>query len=379
MTRAAREPGTSLTVELDAIAHNLAAVRALLEPGVRVAGVVKADAYGHGMLPVSRRLLAEGVEALAVALLSEARVLRKGGIAAPVMVLTDPWPDRAREVVALGVMPVIDRWETLEALAAAGDASGRTVRCLLKVDTGMGRLGVEPRQALEFLERAAPLRGLELVGLVSHLATAGEPDDAHAARQARRFAELLAQARQRGFALPDSSLCASGGSLVPPPGAPGPPCLVRVGIALYGGLPSPGSRGVAELRTAMRFATRLHAVRSLRAGQPVSYGCTWTAPEDTWLGVLPVGYADGYPRAASNRAQVLIRGRRLPVRGRVCMNLMMVELAGLEPLPQPGEEVVLLGRQGEEEITLDQLGGWAGTIGYEVACALGAANPPHHV
>ncbi len=366
-----------LTVDLEAIAANLAALRNCLPPGTRVAGVVKADAYGHGLVPVARLLKSRGCEALAVAHLHEALSLRRAGVEGTIYLLLGIWPEQAALAVEHRLTPVTEHLEVCQALAAAGRASGRPATCQLKVDTGMGRLGLPPAQALEVLRRAAALEGLVVTGLVSHLATAGEPGCPHVAAQTRAFAELLARARQEGFPLPDSSLVGTGGTLVPPPDLPGPPGLARLGVGLYGGLPSPGAAGRTRLTTAMRFTSRLLKVHRVPAGTRVSYGGTWVAPADTWLGVVAAGYGDGYLRSLSNRGWMLVGGRRIPIRGRVCMNLTVVELA--EPLPARGDEVVLLGRQGQDQITVDELADWAGTIPYEITCALGAANPVEYL
>ncbi|MFZ5584799.1 MAG: alanine racemase [Thermodesulfobacteriota bacterium] len=374
MPRPAHNPDNRLVIDLNALAANLAALRAALPAGMRVAGVVKADAYGHGLLPVARRLKSAGVEALAVAVAAEGRALRRAGVAGPVYLLLGVRPDQARQAVELDLTPVCADADAFAALAAAGRALGRPAACQLKVDTGMGRLGVAPAEALDLLDGLAREPGLNLTGLVSHLATAGDPDSALAARQTALFAELLTAARARGHALVDSSLVGSGGALVPPPGLPGPPGQARLGIGLYGGLPDAGAAGRAPLRGVMSFATRLIAVRPAPAGATVSYGATWTAPRDTWLGVVPVGYSDGLPRSASNRAAMLVAGRPAPVRGRICMNLTVLDLGQCDPLPAVGDPVVVLGRMGAAEITADQLGAWAGTISYEITCALGAAN-----
>jgi alanine racemase len=367
-----------LIVDLDAIAHNLAVLRTLMPAGHRVAGVVKADAYGHGAVPVAGRLKSEGAEFLAVATLSEALELREAGLAGPIMLLLGLWPNEAGLALEHNLLPVTDRLEVLEALAAAGRNAGAMAQAQIKVDTGMGRLGVHPPEALELLKAAAGLEGLNITGLVSHLATAGSPGSEHARRQALTFSQLLQTARDRGFELPDSSLAGSGGVLVPPHDPGSLPGIARLGISLYGGLPDEGSAGLADLRTAMSYKSRLIAVKQVPAGTPVSYGCTWVAPADTWLGVVPVGYANGYLRSLSNRGVMLMGGRRVPVRGRICMNLTVLELSELGPQVKVGDEVVLLGRQGPEEISLDELGRLAGTISYEISCALGAANPRQH-
>ncbi len=370
-----RQPANQLAVNLDNIARNLAALRRRLPAGARVAGVVKADAYGHGLVPVARVLKHQGAEALAVASLEEAAALREAGIEGPILILLGLWPGEAGRALELGVTPILASRQALEELAAAGRAAGTRATCQVKVDTGMGRLGIRPRECLEFMDWAAGLEGLEITGLVSHLATAGEPGDSHCRRQARIYLELLQACRDKGHQLPDSSLAGSGGAMVPPPGLEHRPLVVRLGIALYGGLPSPGAAGRAELRDAMSFSSRLLDVRFAPAGTLVSYGGTYRVPRDTWLGVVPVGYSEGYPRTLSNRGLMLVGGRRVPVRGRVCMNLTMVDLGELEPRPRPGDAVVLLGRQDGEEISLEELAQRAGTISYEIACSLGAANP----
>lgn len=371
-------PDNKLTIDLDAIAHNLAVLRALMPAGCRVAGVVKADAYGHGAVQVGQRLKAEGAEFLAVATLAEALELRAAGIEGPIMLLLGLWPAEAPLAIEHDLLPITDRLAVLQALAEAGRTAGKTAQAQIKVDTGMGRLGVRPEDALELLQAVAKLEGLRITGLVSHLATSGLPGSAHAAKQAEAFAKLLQAARDQGNDLPDSSLAGSGGVLVPPKAAPEAPAIARLGVSLYGGLPDEGSAGLADLQTAMRFSSRLIAVKQVPAGTPVSYGCTWIAPKDTWLGVVPVGYANGYLRSLSNRGVMLAHGQRAPVRGRVCMNLTILELGDLGPQAQVGDEVVLLGSQGADEITIDELAGLAGTIPYEIACALGAANPRSH-
>lgn len=372
-------PYNRLEVDLDVIAANLAGMRQRLPTGTRVAAVVKADAYGHGMVPVSKRLVGSGADALAVAVWTEGRALREEGFTCPILVMLGCEPAEAGQLAELGLTPVVGRVDTLAALEEAGRALGRPVECQVKVDTGMGRLGLEPAEVPAVLERYGCSGHLKITGLVSHLATSGVPDSTFADDQAGVFDRLLGGLRKAGHKLADSSLWASGGLLIPPRPAPRPPGLVRLGISLYGGLPDAGSGGVVRLATAMRFSSRLIQVKRVAQGAPVSYGCTWSAPCDALLGVIPVGYADGYLRSGSNRARVLVGGRWAPVRGRICMNLTMVDLTDHDPAPQPGDEVVLLGSQGSRGIILDELAEWAGTIGYEVSCALGRSNPRHYL
>jgi alanine racemase len=373
MTRVAPNNLAKIHIDQEAIAHNYRVLRGLLPEGMKVAGVVKADAYGHGIILASKTLKAEGAEFLAVVSVAEAKTLRDAGVDGPILLLMGVAVEDAPLAVGLGLVPVVDRAETLDALSLAASALGRVAQCHIKLDSGMGRLGVTPDTALAMLSHASQLANVEVTGLASHLATSGVPEDAHAIAQAKVYQDTVATARDRGFALPHSSLYATGGVMVPVLDDPGAQGLVRPGIGLYGALADPASAGRADLRGAMSLSTTLHALRNIPEGASVSYGCTWTATRDSHIGVLPVGYSDGYPRAASNRGFVLFRGARVPIRGRVCMNMIMIDLTDFDPLPDLGEEVVLLGRQGADEITLDELGGWADTISYEISCSLGAA------
>ena len=378
MTHTAPGPRNRLSVHLDAIAHNLAQLKSLLPAGAGVAGVVKADAYGHGLEPVARRLSAEGVDALAVAEVSEGALLRQAGLDEPILVLVDPGPEQADEAARNDLTPFVGSAHTLQALSAAGLKRGKPIPVHIKLDSGMSRLGLMPSEVMAFLDLCRGLPGVEPVGISSHLATSGEPEDSFVARQAKVYLEILGQARESGYPLKASSLLNSGGVMVQPAGVLEAASLVRPGIALYGGLPSPGADGRAQLREAMRMTSRLAAVRFCKAGSKVSYGLTWTAPRDTWLGVVPLGYADGYPRLLSNRAHMLVNGQKAPVRGRVCMNLTMIDLEGLEPLPKAGDEVVVLGAQADEYISGGQLADWAQTINYEIYLSLGNANRRHY-
>lgn len=371
-------PHNHLSIDLDNIAENLLVVRNCLPQGVRVAGVVKSDAYGHGMVPVARRLKDAGAEFLVVAHADEGAILRREGLAGPIILLLGIVEEQAAQAARLRLTPVLQDFDLIEALSEAAKSLGVKAQCHLKLDTGMGRLGLDPHSAMELLRRCSRLDGVQIRGIVSHLATGGEADKTYAAGQAKVFNDVIAQAAIEGFELPDSSLSNSGGAIAPPPGMPGAPYIARVGIALYGGHPDQATLPVAPIKGAMRLSSTLLSVKPVGKGCTVSYGCTWEAPENTWLGVVAAGYGDGYPRSASNRASMLVHGSRAPVVGRVCMNLTVLDLGNFEPLPQRGDEVVLLGRQDNEEITPDELASWAGTIPYEILCRLGASNRQHY-
>lgn len=371
-------PHNFLNIDLDTIAGNLLTVRGRLPQGVRVAGVVKSDAYGHGMVPVARKLKEAGAEYLAVAHAEEGAILRREGLAGPIILLLGISEEQAAQAARLRLTPVLQDFELIDALSGAAKSLGLKAQCHIKLDSGMGRLGLAPEDALELLRRTARLDGVQIRGIVSHLATGGEDDKSYAQKQAQIFSDVISLAAQEGFDLPDSSLSNSGGAIAPPAAMPGAPLIARIGIALYGGHPDPAATDLAPIKGAMRFSSTLLAVKPVGAGTPVSYGCTWVAPENTWLGVVAAGYGDGYPRSASNQASMLVHGSRAPVVGRVCMNLSVLDLGDFEPLPQPGDEVVLLGSQDNEEITSDELAEKSGTISYEILCRLGASNKQHY-
>ena len=359
-----------LEIDLGAIKANTATLCRLLPPGTSLAAVVKADGYGHGMVEAARAALDGGAQWLAVTSVPEAVVLRSQGLNHRIMVLGGPTEEELATVVELDLVAVVHDALQLVALEQLAKAAGRQIECHLKLDTGMGRLGLMPGEVLEALELTREFTHLRVGGLLSHLATPGTD---HADAQAKVFMELLVEARARGWALANSSLLATGGLLHPPRDMPPPPGLVRVGVGLYGGLPEPHFPARVPLATSMRVSTRLIAVRRVPPGTRVSYGGTWVTKAPSVLGVVPLGYAEGYPRCASNRAQVLVGGQRAPVRGRVCMNLTVVELTHLPAAPKPGQEVVVLGPQGDGLISLDELAEWAGTIAYEVSCRFGTA------
>jgi alanine racemase len=364
-----------LSIDLAALGHNYRQLRGRVAPEVRIMGVVKADAYGHGLIPVSRTLVAEGADCLGVASLEEGLALRQAGVHLPVVVLLGIVPQEAGRTAAADLEVMVYRHDVAEALEAAGRTLGRTVRVHLKVDSGMGRLGLLPEEVLPFLERWHGSPHLEFLGLVSHLAMADAPDKTYTQRQLQEFLGVLQAARERGFGLPLSHLANSAGTIDLPETHFG---MVRPGIALYGSPPAPERDWGIDLRPVMQFRTQVVQVKRLPPQSCISYGCTYTTLAPCDLAVLPVGYCNGLSRQLSNRGEVLIRGRRAPIRGRVCMNLMMVEVTHI-PGVSPGEAVTLLGEDGGERLTADELAGWAGTISYEVYCALGSANPRRYV
>lgn len=363
---------THAHVDLDALRHNLAAVRALTRPGTRVLAPVKGDAYGHGAPAVARALEAAGVDWFGVALVEEGAQLREAGVTRPVLCLGGVGRHGSEEAVARGLTPVVYDEGDAARLDAAAARAGRPIPVHLKVDTGMGRLGVPTAQWERFLDRIAGFRHLEVEGLLTHFAVSEAPDATYTLEQGRRFREALAQARARGVHPRLLHTCNSGGLLTRPELHLD---MVRPGIVLYGVAPAPHLRDRVPLRPVMRVATQVLFVKDLPRGASVSYGRTWVARRPSRIATLPVGYADGYPRALANRADVLVRGRRCPVVGVVCMDLVMVDVTDLAEPVESGDEVVLLGAQGDERITADELAGHVGTIPYEILCGFSERVP----
>ena len=364
-----------LSIDLGALAHNYRQLRARCAPQVKMLAAVKADAYGHGLEPASRTLAAAGADYLGVGSLEEGLALRQAGLTTPVLLLLGILPAEAESAVAADLDVVVYRPDVAQAVASAARSQGKKARVHLKVDTGMGRLGVLPDEVLPFLESLGEHPQLEIMGLLSHLAVAEIEDKSYTLKQLAEFTGLLAAARARGFELPLSHLANSAATWELKETHFG---MVRPGIMLYGSPPAPQRHLAMNLKPVMSFACQVLQVKRLPTGASISYGCTYTTPDWCQLAVLPVGYANGYSRLLSNRGEVLIGGQRAPIRGRVCMNLIMVEVSHI-PEVTAGDKVTLLGADGDERLTAEELAGWAQTISYEIYLALGNANPRRYL
>ena len=364
---------THAEIDLSAIAANVALACRLAGPETRVMAVVKADAYGHGAVPVARVALAAGATWLGVAIPEEAVPLRAAGIASRILVLGPVAPDQADLVAAHDLDQCVSDQAQAEALDRAARACGRVLGIHLKVDTGMGRVGLRPRELHGVAEKIRALPSVRLAGLMTHFADAEAEEPGFAREQLARFADAardLPAVPQGGMPLRHA---ANSAALLFLPEARLD--LVRPGIMLYGYHPR-GPRGGPEppLRPALRLRTAISQIRDVAQGESVSYGRTFVAPRDLRVATLPVGYADGCGRLLSNRGQVLIRGQRVPIVGRVCMDMTMVDVSGL-PDVRVGDEAVLIGRQGADEITADEVAELQGTISYEILCRIGPRVP----
>jgi alanine racemase len=360
-------------IDLGAIAHN-AATLARRAGRARLMVVVKADGYGHGAVPVARAALGAGAGALAVSTAVEAEGLRAAGLDAPLLVMGALRGDEWARAAAAGAEVTV--W-TPEGVAAAVAAGCPAVH--LKLDTGMGRLGARPEAVAALAEAAAAARQagrVTVAGLMSHFATADETEGENAGfmrEQLLRFRAALADLRPR-FPGAIAHIANSAATLRDEDTHLE---MVRCGIALYGCSPTGGDPAGDDLRPAMTLASYLASVKTLHSRESAGYGRRWRAARGTRVGLVPIGYADGYARALSGRAQVLVGGRRVPVVGTISMDQLTVDL-GPEGTEGVGEEVVLIGPQGGERVLAEEVADWRGTITYEVTCAVGARIPRVH-
>jgi len=354
-----------LEIDLAAIEENVRAVARKVGKGCAVMPVVKANGYGHGLVESALAALRGGAEWLCVALPAEGVRLREEGVEAPVLVLGGTLPEEAADVVHYGLEATIYSLWQLRALARAASRVRQEARVQIKVDTGMGRLGLTAAELPDLAEACRGTPGVRLEGIWSHLATADHEDERYARAQFRQFRGALRAVRWKGTNRL-AHLCNSAAILrFPEMHLRG----VRPGLLCYGLRPMPSASARFNYRPALALKARVVMVKSRPAGFPLSYGCTYVTERRTRLATVPVGYGDGYSRALGNRGEVLIRGKRAPIVGRICMDQFLVDVSHI-PGVRVGEEVVLIGRQGAQEIGACEVARWAGTIVNETVSAL---------
>ncbi|MCC6346007.1 MAG: alanine racemase [Nitrospirales bacterium] len=364
--------GAIAEIDLRALSANLRVVRGLARS--RVIAVVKADAYGHGAVEVSRRLVKDGADYLAVAFTDEAKILRQAGISVPLLVLFDSRPG-GDDVLVHDLIPVVGSKESASALSREAERGNREISVHVKVDTGMGRIGLGGDAAREIGEISL-LRGIRIAGVMSHFSEADLIDVSFAQKQINKFRALQSELSAGGVEVPLFHMANSAAIMALPESHFG---AVRPGLMLYGysplergsapeGSPSPAA---VSLQPVMTVKTRIVALRKMPAGAPVSYCRTFVTQRESRIAVIALGYADGFNRKFSNNAEVLVRGKRAPVVGRVCMDLTMVDVTEV-PDAEEGDDVVILGKQGELSLDAAELARRADTIPYEMLIALGS-------
>ena len=393
-------------IDLSKLAANVREFRRFLPAKIQLMAVVKADAYGHGAYETARVALDAGATMLGVASLEEGRSLRKKGIAAPILILGYTDPRQYPSLLKAGLTPTILNWKTAVILSRLARAQGKRVPVHIKLDTGMGRLGFSrPRAALYFLEKAAALPGIILEGIYTHFAAADEADPGFTDQQLRVFKNILKICREKKISIPLKHAANSAATLKYPATHLN---LVRIGIGLYGYYPHgyspvsnlreqkqdvqekgrsrlfpharwhkqqhPVQQSHLDLQPVMSLKSRIVYLKEVAARTPISYGRIYLAPRRTAIATVALGYADGYNRLMSDKGMMLVRGKRAPVAGKVCMDYTMLDVGAI-PGVREGDEVVALGRQPPAEIGADELARKLGTISYEILCSISKRIP----
>ena len=352
-----------IEIDLDAIAQNVKNIKQLIGEKKELMAVVKGNAYGHDILEVSSVVLNNGATQLAVARLEEGIFLRKAGITVPILILGLTLKPQAELLVSYNITPTVCEYEMIKKLSESAIKEDKVVKVHLKVDTGMGRIGVFSYDVLRFIKRIRALKNVEIEGIFTHFSVADEKDKTYTEKQFRKFMGVLTALEKEGIRIPIKHIGNSATLLDLPRMWLD---LIRSGISIYGLYPSTEVQKTVRLIPAHSFKTRIVFLKDLSMGESVGYGRTYTTNQRrTKVASLPLGYADGYNRLLSNQGKVLVRGNRFPIIGRICMDQTMIDVTNL-PQVEIGDEVVLWGRQGQEEITVEEIADKIGTINYEI-------------
>ena len=365
-------------INLNNIAHNVREIKRILNKKTEIMGVVKADAYGHGVMEVTRTLLENGVTHLAVSMLDEAIQLRNHGITVPILILSYTDPKRAREIIKYNVTQTVFSHDLAEALSSAATEAGARVKIHVKVDTGMTRVGFMPGySAVKNIIQISSLPGIIIEGLFTHFASADESDKQYTRMQFDKFMSIWNELNRVGVFIPVKHCCNSAAIIDLPEMHLD---MVRPGIILYGLYPSDEvDRSKLDLKPAMSLKANVILVKDVEEGVDVSYGRTYRTKVQSKIATLPVGYADGYTRLLSGRGKVLINGEFAPIVGRICMDQCMVDVTGFKSEVRAGDEAVMIGSQNGRIISVEDVAGWSETINYEVVCLVGKRIPRFYI
>lgn len=362
-------------VDLDAIWGNMVHMKENIAENTKILAVIKTDGYGHGGVPIAKMLeQLDFMFGYAAATYEEAHVLREAGVKKPILILGYTFPYCYEELIREEIRPAVYRRDTVEELAAAAVKVGQKAKVHIKVDTGMGRIGITPdEEGLEFVRFLIEHPELEVEGIFTHFAKSDEADKTSANHQLELFQNFIDKIQtELGITIPVKH-CSNSAAILEMPQANMD--MVRAGITAYGLYPSEEvSKDIVPLRAAMSLYSHIVYCKMIHAGQSVSYGGLFTAQKDTRVATIPVGYGDGYPRSLSGRGYVLIHGKRAPILGRVCMDQFMVDISEI-PEAMDGDKVTLLGMDGTERITAEELGELSGRFNYEFVCDLGKRIP----
>lgn len=358
-------------INLANLKYNLELLKKKVSADTIIMAVVKADAYGHGVLPISKTLVESGVKRLAVALPEEGLELREAGFTQLIQVLGETLPPQDELLFDYDLIPTIGRMDTALRVNKFAEKKGIKKKVHIKIDTGMGRIGIFPEKANDFIMSVAQMDNLIIEGIMTHFATADETDKAYTHQQWERFKHLLSDLLESGVIIPLRHAANSAAVIDLPEFQLN---MVRPGIALYGLHPSQEMHKKPPFKPVLSWKSKVVYLKNLPQGSSISYGAAYITSRDSKIATIPLGYADGYSRLLSNRAHVLINGQKAPVRGRVCMDQFMVDVTNISDV-NIGSEVVLVGEQGNEEITVTELAEIMGTINYEFVCNISNRVP----
>ena len=359
-------------VDLAAISDNVKSIMNKVGPDVKVMAVIKTDGYGHGAVAIAHALNEIGVYSFAVATIDEARELRASGIRNPILILGYVFPNDLQDVIDYNVTSTVFSYDSAKMISDYAAKRGKVAKIHIKLDTGMGRIGFVPgEESAAEIKRIFDLKNIEVEGVFTHFATADEADLGPSKAQAKLFEDFVNSLEADGYFFKIRHICNSAGVLVMDGNYDN---MVRAGIIIYGLRPSAEVKCDIDLKPALELVSHVAYVKEVGAGFTVSYGSTYTTSGKTKIATIPVGYGDGYPRSLSNKGRVIVNGCYAPIIGRVCMDQFMVDVTDVPDVKQ-GDEVILIGKQGDCEITVDEIADIAGTINYEIVCGINKRVP----
>ncbi len=358
---------TRAVIDLNAISHNIAEIRKKIGSKRSLMAVVKADGYGHGAIEVGSTALRSGADCLGVALPEEGEQLRNAGIDNPILVLSPIQPGESYKIIDNRLEQALCSLQLAEALDHAARKNATRVNIHIKIDTGMGRIGLKSTDALSFIRRLSRLKNIDIAGIFSHFSCADESDKDFSFKQIRFFNEITGEIEASGIKIPKKHLANSAGVLALPGSYYD---LVRPGIMIYGLYPSPEVKRSIKLKPAMMLRSKISHLKLTPGGTPISYGRTFYTNGDSVVATLPLGYADGYSRQLSNQGYVVVRGQRAPIIGRVCMDMCMIDVSKVKNV-LPGDDVTIFG----DDPSIDEIAIRMGSINYEVVCSVGKRVP----
>ena len=377
----AHHRATRAEINLKAFKHNLQNLKTILGSKTDIMAVIKADAYGHGALPCAKAAIESGVGYLGAGVIEEGIELRKNGIKGPVLILGGIFPDEVTDLVHHNLSTILHTSHLAEALSKEGKKQGKTVNIHIKVDTGMNRLGILPENLLALTEKISSLPNLKIEALSTHFSSADDEDLSITNQQIELFKKTLNKLKETGITPPLTHLANTSALFR---FAESHSTMVRPGLILYGALPSPilnpvvqnfcQNENLESFEPVMQWKSRIILLKSVQKGQALSYSRKYFTQKDSYIATLPIGYADGLPRRLSNNMEVLVKGRRVPQVGTICMDMILIDVSEV-PDVQIGEEVVIFGKQGDEVIQVEELAQKANTIPYEILCNVGKRVP----